>query len=100
MSVYFLYSGPNVVLLLFIIALLGGMSLNPVVTYFKIFKQHYYITDKRAIVVEENGNCYYMNLGNAGDYRIYRTETDGATLAIGSALLAENEQYISGELSI
>ena len=92
--IYRLYNGMNTVLLVFLIMLLAWISLNPVATYFRILRQHYCLTSRRALVVNANGASSSMELKAIENYRIFKTEAKGASLAMGDELLAENGKQL------
>ena len=89
-----LYNGMNTVLLAFLIAVLAWISLSPVATYFRILRQHYCLTNRRALVVNVNGERSSMELKAIENYRIFKTESEGASLAMGDELLAENGKQL------
>ena len=94
LSLLRIYNGMNLILLLSLVVLLGWILLNPVATYFKILRQHYYLTNKRALVIGAGGESFSVDIDCVKNYRIYKTGAGGATLVMGDDLLAENGKQL------
>ena len=92
--IYRLYNGMNTVLLVFLMMVLAWISLNPVVSYFQILRQHYCLTSRRALIVDANGASSSMELKDVENYHIFKTEDEGASLVMGDKLLAENGKQL------
>lgn len=94
LSLYSVYHGLKLLLLIFFIGLICWMALSPLAIYFRILRQQYFITDRRALVVESGGNSFFMDLSEIDRYRICTGEAGGATLVMGDELLAENGKQL------
>lgn len=63
--------------------------LSPIVEYYSLKRQKYYLTDQRAIVVTGDNAIYYMDYDKIGDTLVIDDVADGRCIAMGEDILAD-----------
>lgn len=72
-----------------VLALLVAMMVAPMFEMCKVQKYRYFLTDRRAIAVAQNGMVHCLGLEYVDDVQVLRNQTAGDCLVLGSAMMRD-----------
>ncbi|MDD5931475.1 MAG: hypothetical protein PUC45_03310 [Oscillospiraceae bacterium] len=79
--------GTGIVCLVLLVA--AAIIAAPLMEYYNLRKQAYYLTDQRAILMTGDKTFYYMDLDRIDAVEVIRGVADGGCIAMGGCILQE-----------
>lgn len=72
-----------------VLVVAAAIIMSPVMEYYSLKRQKYYLTDQRAIVLTGDRTFYYMDLNKIDDFEDIRDVASDGCIAIGAEILPE-----------